>query len=195
VASGAIACVEASGAGGGFAIAAGEQIDGPEKDGAAGVLGALNEAFGDFPFVGDVELIPDVGAILAIDVLDGVGTDSRESHQAFLRTSGASSGEFAIGVEGALAAGRADEDGPVPGGAEDFGVGVDFAGVDEAAGAEFDTRVGFVIGAESVLVVDAGGHVTEVCGRDLLSRCFFEVHHIEGVFGAGQHGGSGGSGE
>src|SRR6185369_6967880 len=82
-----------------------------------------------------------------------------------------------------LASNGSDHDGRIPFGAEDLGRHIDTADIHQAARPKLIVREAFAISFESCVAVDSGCHVSEVRGRESLSRGGFELKDIQGLGG------------
>ena len=92
--------------------------------------------------------------------------------------------DLAVGVKGAVAAGRRDHDRAVVFGAEDLGAHVDLADIDQPARPQLEFPETLAIGAQGHFVVDAGGHVAEMRRRHVLLHDRFEVENVERLVGS-----------
>ena len=89
--------------------------------------------------------------------------------------------DLALLVEGLLAADRGHHDRGVVFDAQDLGRHVDLADVDQPPRAELEFQEAFAIGAQRDFVVDAGGHVAEMRGRDSRTHDRLEIEHVDRV--------------
>jgi hypothetical protein len=93
--------------------------------------------------------------------------------------------DLAIGVKGAVAAGRRYHDRAVVFRAEDLGADIDLADIDEPARAQLEFPEAFAIGAQGYFVIDPRGHVAEMRRRNVLLHDRFEVENVQGLGGVG----------
>ncbi len=96
-------------------------------------------------------------------------------------TRGSPDGKLAVGMKELVGAGRAYEDRRIVPGAEQLDAGVDPGDVIETVGHELEFEKIRAVGAQRDLVVDAGRHVAEMCGRHVLLGHRFEVEHVDRV--------------
>jgi hypothetical protein len=92
-------------------------------------------------------------------------------------------GDLAIGMKGAVAAGRRDDDRAVIDRAEDLGAHVDGADIDESSRAQREFPEALAVGAQSRFIVDAGGHVTEMRRRNVVLHDRLEVEDVQRLLG------------
>ena len=181
---GTVAGIDAAVAFLGFGTAPAEQVYGPGKHFATGGFHAADQFFSGVPGDRHVELKPGRGAKGLGNLFNRSGSDAGKYLQMMFGASGAGSGQFAFrGMESFLTADGADVDGRFVLFAEEFDGHVDFGDVDEAAGAELDVTVGFVVETERGVVFHAGRHVAPVGGWKGFARGFLKVHDVESVIG------------
>src|SRR5215831_17519778 len=94
-----------------------------------------------------------------------------------------SGGDLALVVKGSLAADRREHDGACIFQPEDLGRHVDLADVDQPARTKLEFQEALAIGAQRDLVVDAGGHVAEMRGWNVLAADQFEIEDVDRVLG------------
>src|SRR5262249_15001277 len=92
-------------------------------------------------------------------------------------------GEFTVLVEGLLSADRRDDDRGVISHAQNIGRHVDLADVDEPTRPQLEFQEPLAIGAKRHLVIDPGGHVAEMRGRNVLPADRLEIEHVDGLLG------------
>src|SRR5258708_11971757 len=91
-------------------------------------------------------------------------------------------------MKGALSANRADEKRRFPLSAEDLGAEIGLRHVDEAARLQSDMPERLDIRFQRHVVVGAAGHVAPMRGRKGAPRGLLEIHDLQRVFRASDHG-------
>src|SRR6516165_7585173 len=92
---------------------------------------------------------------------------------------GARGADFAVVMKRALAADRRDDDRAIVFDPQNVGRHVDLAHVDEPARAQHEFLEILAIAAQRDFVVDAGGHVAEMRGRDVLAADRLEIEDVD----------------
>ncbi len=101
---------------------------------------------------------------------------------------GTRGGHLALGMKGALPANRADEKRRFPLGAEDLGAEIGLRHIDEAARFQPDMPERLDIRFQRHVVIGAAGHVAPMRGRKGASCGLLEIHDLQRVFRACDHG-------
>src|SRR5262249_17911074 len=107
----------------------------------------------------------------------------RQNLQMVADLGGARGGDLALVVEGSLAADRREHDRACVFHPEDLGRHVDLADVDQPARTELEFQKALAIGAQRDLVVDAGGHVAEMRGRNVLAADRLQIGDVDAHLG------------
>ena len=94
-------------------------------------------------------------------------------------------GNFAVGVEGAVAASRRDHDRAVIFRAEQLEAHIDIADIDQPSRTQREFLEAFAVGAQGHFVVSAGCHVAEMRRRHVFLHDRLEVENIERLLGIG----------
>src|SRR5262245_29669834 len=92
-------------------------------------------------------------------------------------------GDLALVMKGSLAADRREHDRACILLPEDLGRHVDLADVDQPARPELEFQEAFAISAQRDLVVDAGGHVAEMRGRNVIAADRLEIEDVDRLLG------------
>src|SRR5262245_64773946 len=87
-------------------------------------------------------------------------------------------GDLAVGMKGAVARGRADENRAIVGETQDRAPRVDLADIDKAPRPQLELEKALAIGAQGHLIVDARDEVPEVRRRQVLARDGLEIEEI-----------------
>ncbi len=155
-----------------------------ERDGAAaGLLRPLHESAGRFPVVLGVELIPDRRASGLEHVLDSGRSDRRKNLKMIPLASAAGDGDFSVGMKRPLSSRRGEHDGSRPPGAQDLGLGIDLAHVDEPARPELEPREPVAVRPDGPVVVGARREVAPVRGIQVLLSEDLEVEDVDRFLG------------
>ncbi len=89
-------------------------------------------------------------------------------------------GQFALGEERFFAAGGAEEDRAVVGGAQQIDVHIHFGGVVQSARTQLHVLKRFAVGAQRAVVIHAAGHVGPMALQDFAVRGLLEIENVEG---------------
>jgi hypothetical protein len=90
--------------------------------------------------------------------------------------------ELAFMEERLLPADGADEDRRFPFRLEDVNAQICFRDVHKPPRLQTDVLEGFHVCLQCQVIVDTGGHVAPVCGRQRAPGRFLEVHHLQEIF-------------
>ena len=183
VAGVAIAAIGAPQTEEGLLVAAARAIDRHRHRKRARLLGARHHGFCHLPFVGGIELVPDRRAARGGHLLDADAGRGRKDLQVVARLGAARGGNLTLVVERPLPPNRRQHDGGSVPHAQDVDAGVGLAHVDEAARAELEFQEAFAVGAQRRLVIDAGGHIAEMCRRHVLAAYRLEVEDVDRILG------------
>src|SRR6202158_6101374 len=153
--------------------------------GCARGLCPLDQTFGNLPALRGVELKPYRRAARGDGILDRGRRDGGQNLQMVAGFRGLGDGDLRIGMKGAVAAGRRNNDRAVVFRADDLGADVAFAGVDEPARAQLEFLENLAVGTQGYFVIDACGHVTEMRRRNVLLHHRLEVENVKRLRGIG----------
>ncbi len=185
VAGRTVARVGAGADGQGLAAHAARKIDG-EYDGAgAGRIGARGDLQADLGPVAGVDLLPDFSApctgMRGDYVFERYRGEARQDLQRLALAGGARRGGLAIGMEGALARHRRENDRRGERLAEQADGEIDLADVDQAPCAQAPGVEGLTVGFDRAVVQHAAGEIAEMRQRNVTFRDSFEFEDVEGV--------------
>ena len=100
---------------------------------------------------------------------------------------GLGDGDLRVRVKGPVAAGRRDDDRTVEFRTKNLDAHIDLADIDEPPRPQLEFLETVTIGAQRHFVVDAGRHVAEMRGRNVLLHHRLEVEDIESLVQFGNH--------